>query len=114
MRVVCHVLVVTFVLGLVAQGSRAAEEQSAVSLRVLVEARLGELDAHSLVERSRAERQLLDLGPDVLPLLPAPDLVRSPAVREAVKRVRRQLEQRAARESALASRVTLHGEWTIE
>ncbi len=125
MRVVSRVLIVAFALGvvsLVAPESRAEEKQptearstqSAASLRVTVEARLSELDALSSAERARAERQLLDLGPDVLPLLPAPDLVRSPAVRDAVKRVRWQLERRAARESALASRVSLQGEWTIE
>ena len=125
MRVLIRVLVMTFVLGavsLVTQESRAAEKQPtesrspqpASSLRATVEERLSELDAPGLAMRTRAERQLLDLGPDVLPLLPAPDLVRSPAVREAVKRVRVQLERRAARESALASRVSLRGEFALE
>lgn len=121
MRVVSQVLIVPVVLSgllIAAIEPCAVEGQSTIegrsSLRTTVDARLSELDAPGLADRTRAERQLLDLGPDVLPLLPAPDLVRSHAVREAVKRVRVQLERRAARESALSSRVTLRGEQTLD
>jgi hypothetical protein len=44
------------------------------------------LDGSTLAERSRAERQLLDLGPDVLRLLPAPELIESVSGREAIRR----------------------------
>lgn len=87
--------------------------QSTSVERASVETLLRGLEAATLEERARAERSLLDLGPDVLPLLPAPELTPSVPVREAVKRVRVQLERRAARESALASRFTLKGETTV-
>ncbi len=68
------------------------------------------LDAATLIERSRAERQLMELGPDVLPLLPPPELIESLSTREAIRRIRPQLERRAARESSAASSVTFHDE----
>lgn len=83
------------------------------TLRTTVDGLLLELEASALADRARAERKLLDLGPDVLPFLPSPELVPSVSVREAVRRVRVQLERRAAKESALASRLSLRGEMTV-
>jgi hypothetical protein len=127
--VVCRVSVVTVVLSLLSNfvvQQASAQEPSATtstaqtkvaeepkSLRASVAEVLLKLDATSLSERTRAERQLLDLGPDVLPLLPPPDLVSSPSAREAIKGVRHQLERRAARESAQASQVTLQGTFSL-
>ena len=117
MRSVSVLTVVLSLLVLAAPGLRAARGQapteSPAMLRATIEELLRELEAPTLADRTRAERKLLDLGPDVLPLLPAPELTPNVSVREAVRRVRVQLERRAAKESALSSRITLRGETTI-
>ncbi len=81
--------------------------------REQVEDLIHRLDSNTLMERRSAERQLLDLGPEILPLLPPPDLVESVPIREAIRRIRPQLERRAARESSGASRVSFTGESTL-
>ena len=58
-----------------------------------VERLVEQLDAGTLVERRSAELKLLKLGPDVLPLLPAPELLPNASVREAVRRIRIRLER---------------------
>lgn len=83
------------------------------NLRREVEELIQRLDASSLLERSHAERQLLDLGPETLPFLPAPDLMESVSAREAIRRIRPQLERRAARESAAPSQVSLNAQLTV-
>lgn len=88
----------------------AAAADAKPSVRNQVEELIRQLDADSLVERSRAERSLLDMGPEVLKYLPPPDLIENVPAREAVFRLRPLLERRAARESSAASRVTLAGE----
>ena len=117
MRSVSVLTVLLSLLVLAAPGLRAARGQSPVEsptvLRTTIDGLLRELEAPMLADRTRAERKLLDLGPDVLPLLPAPELTPNVSVREAVRSVRVQLERRAARESALASRITLSGETTV-
>ena len=98
------------ILSVVATGLAAdPPARPAPSIRKSVEALIEQLDSSTLSERTQAERALLDLGPEVLTYLPAPELTRSVAVRESVKRIRVQLERRAARESAQASRITLSG-----
>lgn len=110
MRVTLVLMVVLSVMILAVTGSRTAlaqpSKESLANLRDSVEEQIRQLEAPTLVERARAERTLLDLGPDVLPLLPAPELVFTASARDAMKRIRVQLERRAARESALPSRVT--------
>jgi hypothetical protein len=70
---------------------------------------IDELNAETRARRAEAERRLLEQGPQILPLLPAPELLPTPSVREAVRRIRVELERRQAAESAQASRVTLRG-----
>ncbi|MEI8383644.1 MAG: hypothetical protein WCJ09_26250 [Planctomycetota bacterium] len=96
-------------------GSACAEEQGSArnELRQSVELHLKQLDSQMLSERVQAERSLLDLGPESLMYLPPPELTPSVSVREAVKRIRVQLERRAARDSALASLVRISGEMTL-
>ena len=117
MRSVSVLTVVLSLLVLAAPGFRAARAQAPVeslaTLRATIDELLHELEAPTLADRTRAERKLLDLGPDVLPLLPAPELMPNASVHEAVRLVRFQLERRAAKESALASRITLRGEMTV-
>ncbi|MBS0205494.1 MAG: hypothetical protein JSS49_21530 [Planctomycetes bacterium] len=83
------------------------------SLRLTAESLIKQLDSNVLAERAHAERSLLELGPDVLTYLPAPDLIPSAAARDAVKRIRLQLERRAARESAQSSHVDLQREVSL-
>lgn len=63
--------------------------------------------------RAAAERTLLELGPDVLDDLPPPDLVDDPAARDTLRRIRTELELRAARDSLQPARVSLAGPMTV-
>jgi len=67
------------------------------------------LNDNQLARREAAERQLLELGPDVLPLLPGEDEPLPAEARQRLTRVRRALEELASRRAAEATRVTLHG-----
>ncbi len=94
-----------------------AEEKAPLpdeELRGRVADLLRQLDDNSRANRTQAELKLLELGPAVLPLLPAPDLLPSAAVRETVRRVRGTLEQRKASESVRASHLTMRGSSSIE
>ena len=106
-----------FVLVILTILARSACAEGQVSnqndLRQSVETYLKQLDSSKLSERVQAERSLLDLGPESLLYLPPPELTPSVSVREAVKRIRVQLERRAARDSAQASFVKLSGELTL-
>lgn len=70
---------------------------------------LRDLDAASRATRQAAEKRLLELGPAVVSHLPPPELLPNAAVRDAVARVRIELERRQARASIEPSRVTLRG-----
>ncbi len=84
-------------------------EPSAASVAALVK----QLDSKSRQGRLSAEAELLQMGPAVLDFLPPPDLLPKVAVRQAVSRVRTQLERVAAQQSIAASRVTLQGRLPI-
>ncbi len=75
---------------------------------------LQQLDSDSRQSRVQAEKQLLAIGPKVLPLLPAPELLPNVSVRAAVRRIRIKLEQRKARESILPAYVTLKGTASLD
>ncbi|MEX1096527.1 MAG: hypothetical protein WED34_10800 [Planctomycetales bacterium] len=79
------------------------------ALRPRVAAAVRQLGSDSFRARQEAERQLLDWGTPVLPLLPGPAELDDASAREAVRRIRVQLEHRQARESLRASRVKLSG-----
>ena len=66
-----------------------------------------QLDADLRTVRVRAVRELLRLGPEILPDLPPPELLPNAAVRQAVRRVRLKLERQKAIASVRSSRVTL-------
>lgn len=91
----------------------SADSASSTEVRASVESFVKQLDAPVLVDRTRAERGLLDLGPEGLKYFPAPELTPSASVRESLKRIRVQLERRAARESANASLVRYSGRATV-
>jgi hypothetical protein len=88
----------------------AAEQvESLPALDQEVRRLIGELAGQTRSQRSAAEKRLLELGPQALPHLPAAELLPSNSVREAVRRIRLELERRQARESVLPARVTLDG-----
>lgn len=82
--------------------------------REQVEKLIQQLDDNQRMIRQQAELELVKLGQPVLSLLPAPELVSSPSVREALQRVRLQVEKHAARESIKASRIQLQGRVSLE
>ena len=89
--------------------NRAKPEIEQVVRRLLLE-----LAGESRAQRLDAERQLRALGPQVLPYLPAPELLPSNSVREVVRRIRLELERAAAVDSVRPSLVTLDGMEALE
>jgi hypothetical protein len=80
---------------------------------------LSDLDADSRSKRQAAEKRLLELGPAVLPHFPPPELLPNAAVRDAVARIRTDLERRQAQSSVQPTRLTLRGtkslqDWVLE
>jgi len=71
------------------------------------------LDSNQRIIRQQAEIQLVALGKPVLSLLPAPELITSNSVRDALQRVRLQIEKRAAKDSIKASHVNLKGAFSL-
>jgi len=94
--------------------AHASDASDRAAIRHRVEELINQLDAPTLVERSRAERQLLELGTDSLLYLPSLELVESVSRREAIRRLRPQLERRAAEASVRVSRVTLKGDFSLQ
>lgn len=82
-------------------------------LQAQVRALLQELDADQRARRQKAERELLDLGPAILPVLPPPELLPSHAVRTSVTRIRLILERRQAQESVQPTRITTSSSLTF-
>ncbi len=83
-----------------------------------VERMIAGLRAPTRAARVKAEQEMLEVGPELLPLLPPPELVPS-AARESLVRIRVTLERRQALLSIAPSHVTLEGErsvseWTKE
>ena len=71
------------------------------------------LDADQRTERIRAERALRSMGPEILKLLPPPELVRNESARVILRQLRIELERRRAQQSVTASRVSLSGKYTV-
>ena len=116
-------LVVVTLAGVVTAGICADEQRgekrprsstAESELRERVHQLVAQLDAGSRAARTQAEQELLQLGPEVLPHLPASELLPNVSVREAVRRVRLALERRKAQESLQPSRVTLNGELRVD
>ncbi|MDB5335130.1 MAG: hypothetical protein JWN70_749 [Planctomycetaceae bacterium] len=75
-------------------------------LQAQVRSLLQELDADQRARRQKAERELLDLGQGILPILPPPELLPNQAVRTTVARIRVILERRQAQESVQPTHIT--------
>ena len=98
---------------LAAPPASKASEQKTINGKQ-VEELIRQLDANQRMVRQRAELALVELGKPVLNLLPAPELVSSPSVHEALQRIRLQIEKQAARESIKASLVNLQGRFPLQ
>lgn len=107
-----HVLVLVAVAGVLAQGQSAGEERDA-NLRRQVNRLVRQLDADELADREAAEKELVELGPGVLDVLPATNN-RTPAeVRQRLARVVKELEGRAAQSLTTPAKITLKGTLTL-
>lgn len=91
----------------------ALADQPSAALRREVAQRVAELSSPLRAERQRAEQSLLELGPQVLELLPSPNDVADQATRVAVRQLRVRLERAAAEESVQPSRVSFRGTATV-
>lgn len=103
--------IVSLLLAMLISAAPADAERDPV--RDAVAKWIQQLESPALADRRQAERELLDLGPKILPLLPPQDLLPGPASREAAKRLRIALQRRLAVDSARPSRVTLAGEFAL-
>lgn len=82
-------------------------------LKLEVRRLVRQLDAPRVAEREAAERELVELGPDVLDLLPGASERVSAEVALRVGRIRQSLQRTMAESAGRASLVTLHGEWPL-
>lgn len=78
-----------------------------------VDALIRQLGSSKRTVRVEAEKTLTGFGPSLLELLPSPDLIRSIAARQAVRRIRIQLEDEAAKQSLNPGTVSLHGTFAV-
>jgi hypothetical protein len=86
-------------------GEPAGDTVSKTKVLVLVH----KLDADTQDERQGAEKQLIELGPAILDLLPSPESQPNDNLRDALRRIREQLQKTQATKSVEASTVTLDG-----
>jgi len=93
------------------EGPAAAPGEPALTTRV--QKLLKELESPRRQVRGEAERQLLELGPAVLPLLPDRKDVASESVRGVLARVRPLLQERAASQATRPSQLQLRGTRTL-
>ncbi|MBN2218296.1 MAG: hypothetical protein JW719_13050 [Pirellulales bacterium] len=88
---------------MVAQQQPVLSDGPAAEVRRLVR----QLDAPRLEQRNEAEAKLIEMGPAILPALPADEPDASAEVRQRLARVRQALEQKLAAAAVEPSRVTL-------
>ena len=90
-----------------------AEKLTPAALSAKVKGLIQQLDSNQQARRESAEKELVALGPDVLPLLPAVS-TRTPAeVRNRILRVRAALMQLAIESTTKPAHVTLAGEMKL-
>ena len=83
-----------------------APDESADDLNDATRRLVRQLDARQLTERDSAERELIELGPAVLDLLPSPSPRMPAETVQRLARIRRTLERRRAESIALGSSIT--------
>lgn len=97
-----------FSLVCVAATFLAADDEAA--LKSQAAALVEQLNAAALADREAAEKQLVELGPDVLSMLPAADARMPAETRQRLSRVRETLERRLADQALEPSRITIDAE----
>lgn len=85
-----------------------------VDLELRVQRLVQQLDAEQLSDRDTAEEQLMELGEDVISLLPRVDDSTPAEMAQRLKRIRKTLESAASEQVTTASKITLKGSYTIE
>lgn len=108
----------TCVVPLTAHGGEKSDvERPSASTERPLEVRVSRLvvglGGDTLKARNDAERELLEIGPSALDHLPPPDEAGSASIKEAVRRIRIELERRKATASLEPARVTLTGRRTL-
>lgn len=88
--------------------------QKQTDLKRQVETLITQLDDNQRLVREQAESKLIGLGKSVLSLLPPPELVTTASVREALIRVKLQIEKQAALDSLHSSLITLKGSYPLK
>ncbi len=89
---------------------RAQERRVDAQVRQLVQ----QLDAERAADRERAERRLLELGPEILAKLPSPDTADlSAEQRLRLRRIIRTLRRRQAEQQLAGTRITLSGTFRL-
>ncbi|MBC8355826.1 MAG: hypothetical protein H8E66_27940 [Planctomycetes bacterium] len=108
-----RVTLIAFILVLSPTAWLMAQGQSAPTLKAEVDRLVLQLDDNQKSQREAAEKVLVELGPDVLNLLP-PITARTPAeVKERLGRVRKTLETATAESIAKPTLITLEGEMSL-
>jgi hypothetical protein len=108
LRSKCVGALLTLLAGLAAANAvRAADAPTPEQVTQLVD----QLGKGSRRERTEAERKLFELGPDVLELLPPPDLVTNPSARATLGPLRKRLELSAAEQSLRIDPATIVGQF---
>ncbi len=102
----------TFVLA--SPWEAAAKPEASLELASRVQSLVRQLNDRNLEQRQAAEEALKGLGIDALPQIPGNVAGASAEVRQRLDRVREHLERLAAAAIVQPSRVTLHGEMSVE
>lgn len=105
--------VITVLLAVLITETDVPSTEPVDEVRAAVQRWIEQLEAPTLAERFRAERELLDLGPKILPWLPAKELLPGANSREAVPRIRHLLQKQLAHDSVKPTQVNLSGNLTL-
>lgn len=108
-----HTFRLPVLLALVLTGHAGFAADSGDVIRTDVRDLITQLNSGTRAVRVEAERKLVAIGPKALAHLPAPELLPTVSVRQAVRRVRVTLERQAALISVQASTVTFAGNETL-
>ena len=91
----------------------SAKPADSQSIEEAVQRQILKLNGATRNERSAAERQLIELGPAILPHLPNAESLPTNSVREAVRRIRQQLERKLANDSVAGAMVAVPSQVSV-
>lgn len=93
---------------------RSDETTQRAQIKQQISQLIDKLDSNQRAVRQQAEVQLVALGKPVLSLLPPPELLSSNSVKDALQRVKLQIEKQAAKDSIKATIVNLKGQFSFK